>query len=484
MNPRPNILMFLMDGVQSAALQPGSGCQIANFERLKERGVVFERAYTTCPTCSPARASLMTGLLPHNHGVLEVEHGRDPDQVELRTDRQHWAQQLQAAGYHTAYFGKWHIERSNDLQRFGWEVNRCKAAEHHAGLGQGVDLAARLPIDPELSRYIEGPPGYNRILHYGVTDVPPAQRYPQHTIDQVLQFLEHAEQDERPWSVCASFSEPNESLVVSRETFERYRWQDLPLPENLRDDFSDRPAIYRREQALSSDLTDDQWRMARACYFGRITELDDQFGRVLDYLTETDQIENTLIVLTADHGRYVGAHGFDAHNFGPFEEIYRVPLVVAGPDVSAGRSSAALVSLQDLGPTLLELATASPLDSIDGQSFAATLTSADADSDFTEAYAEYFGTRFRLTQRILWQGTWKYVFNGFDYDEFYDLATDPHEMTNLAQVPEFADRADAMMGRIWERIQESGDRTLSESHYYSMRLGRVGPGYASGVERH
>jgi arylsulfatase A-like enzyme len=475
----PNVLLFLMDGVQGAALDPGSPCIAPEMDRLRERGVQFERTYTTCPTCSPARASLMTGLLPHNHGVLEVEHGRDPDQVELRRDKPHWAQRLQAAGYQTAYFGKWHIERTNQLEEFGWGVNGCKGAEHHLDLGKGRDVAAEFPIDPELSRYVEGPPGYHRILHYGVTDVPPEQRYPAHTIDQALAFLEQrtaSGENSDPWCVCVSFSEPNESLIVSRSTFEQYDVESIPLPPNWNDDLSDRPNIYQRERLISEELTERQWRMARACYFGRMTELDDELARLTRHLEESGELENTVVIVTADHGRYVGAHGFDAHNFGPFEEIYRVPLIMAGPGIAEGARTEGLVSLADLCPTILELTGAEPIEPIDARSFAPLLSAPGETAEFHTAYAEYFGTRFRLTQRIYWEGNWKFVFNGFDFDELYNLETDPHEMENLAHRPEHRERVERMMSRIWSEIHRTGDRTLAETHYYSMRLGAVGPG--------
>ena len=105
MAQQPNLLLFLTDGMQAATVDPGHPCLTPNIDRFAERGVRFSHAHTTCPTCSPARASLMTGLLPHNHGVLEVEHGRDADQCVLRTDKPHFAQKLSAAGYRTGYFG-------------------------------------------------------------------------------------------------------------------------------------------------------------------------------------------------------------------------------------------------------------------------------------------------------------------------------------------------------------------------------------------
>lgn len=475
MTNRPNVLLFLMDGVQAAALEEGSGCLTPNFDRLAQRGVTFERCYTPSPTCSPARGSLMTGLLPHNHGVLEVEHGRDSDQVELRRHKRHWAQNLQDTGYQTAYFGKWHIERSNRLEDFGWGINHCKAAEHHKHLGTGTQGGPEVSIDPEMCRYLEGHEGYNRILHYGVTDVAPKVRYPAYSVNQTLEFLGTQESASSPWCACVSFSEPNESLIVSRNTLDRYDVDTIPLPENLRDDLSDRPGIYRRQREISADVTDDEWRMARACYFGRITELDDQFGRIMDYLSETGQLEITVVIVTADHGRYVGGHGFDAHNFGPFEEIYRVPLVIAGPGVVEREVTEGLVSLQDLCPTLLELTGADAIPETDATSFVSLLQQPQDSSGFESTYSEYHGTRFRLTQRILWQGDWKFVFNGFDYDELYNLAEDPFEMRNVVNEPDNADRVRSMMGEIWNCIRESGDRTLNETHYYSMRFGAVGP---------
>jgi arylsulfatase A-like enzyme len=89
MKRRPNILLFLMDGLQADALEPDSACQTPHFDTLRAKGLAFRRAYTTTSTCSPARASMMTGILPHNHGVLEVEHGRDYDQCVLRPDKPH-----------------------------------------------------------------------------------------------------------------------------------------------------------------------------------------------------------------------------------------------------------------------------------------------------------------------------------------------------------------------------------------------------------
>ena len=174
---RPNILLFLTDGMQAGTVLPGSPCVTPRFDELASRGVQFLSAHTSSPTCSPARASLMTGLLPHNHGVLEVEHGRDEDQCVLRTEFPHFAQCLVEQDYRTGYFGKWHIERSNEVSRFGWQKSKVKGRGNVKDLGKG-SAEAGPQLDESLSGYLEGPPGYNRILHYGVTDVALEERLP------------------------------------------------------------------------------------------------------------------------------------------------------------------------------------------------------------------------------------------------------------------------------------------------------------------
>ena len=105
MSDKPNVLLVIADGMQASTIEGGSDCLTPHFDRLAKRGIQFGKAYCATPTCSPSRASIMTGLLPHNHGVLEVSHGRDEDQCRLRDDNAHFAQRLLENGYSTAYFG-------------------------------------------------------------------------------------------------------------------------------------------------------------------------------------------------------------------------------------------------------------------------------------------------------------------------------------------------------------------------------------------
>jgi arylsulfatase A-like enzyme len=265
------------------------------------------------------------------------------------------------------------------------------------------------------------------------------------------QFLAESLHQGRPWACCVSFSEPNTPLVASRETFEQYDVDAIRLPENRHDDFADSPAFYRRQKAIYRDITDRQWRECRAVYYALITELDQQFGKLLDQIERAGQLDNTVVIVLSDHGRYVGAHGLDAHNFGAFEEIYNIPLIVAGPGVAQGVETGALVSIADLCPTLLELAGARPIHVPDSRSFAPLLTDPVGQaSHYNTCYAEFHGTRFLMTQRILWQGPYKFVFNGFDYDELYNLDEDPYELKNLGNDPAHQGKRRDMMSQIWQ----------------------------------
>jgi arylsulfatase A-like enzyme len=284
---------------------------------------------------------------------------------------------------------------------------------------------------------------------------------------------------DQPWCCCISFTEPNEALLASHEALEHYDIDAIELPANLRDDYTNRPNLYRRVQQVFDNVTDREWKEALACYYARITELDKIFGSIYDQLEAAEALDNTIIIMVADHGRYVGSHGFDAHNFGAFEEIYNIPMIMSGPGIAKGATSQALVGIHDLYPTILELAGVDPVENLDARSFAPELAAPGTHGDtYAQGYAEYFGSRFSLIQRVLWHGPWKMIFNGFDFDELYNLEDDPHEMHNLAQDEDQQERVRELVARIWRVIRDTGDRAILETHYYPMRFGAVGPNAA------
>ncbi len=461
----PNILFLMTDQMQGRVLEPDNPCRTPHLDRLAARGVRFHRAYTPNAVCSPARASLMTGLLPHNHGVLFVEHTVDDDQAVLRSQHPHWAQRLTAAGYTTGYFGKWHVERSNELARFGWQ-------QQGALSGQTDWRAANF----SLERFLASPPGYQPNRFYGVCDLPAAARGMGKKTDAALTFLDAALEEDAPWCCFVSFTEPHDPFFCHEDAFAQYEVESIPLPPNLYNDLSGQPNLYRRCAQVWSDWTEREHREAAACYYASISEIDQQFGRLLERVEGAGQLEDTIVVLTSDHGDFLGAHGLYCKNIGAFEEAYNIPLVVAGPGVAGSEVSDARVGLQDVGQTLLELTGGQPLPDIDGRSFAPVLASPQDTSDYQLGFAEYFGGRYIISQRLLWDGYWKLVHNGFDYDELYNLADDPFEMNNLAQEPTCAEQLQAMTRQMWQIVVESGDHSLYNTHYPSMRIAAAGPG--------
>ncbi|MCK6472126.1 MAG: sulfatase-like hydrolase/transferase [Planctomycetes bacterium] len=476
MPQRPNILFLMVDQMQGQVLDPSHPCRTPNFDRLAQRGVRITRAYTPNAVCSPARASLMTGLLPHNHGVLEVIHCVDDDQCNLRTEHPHWAQRLSDAGYRTGYFGKWHVERSERLDRFGWQA--FGAQEPYASVAQKLkaDAPAKRKVDPAV--YLDHPPSYPRGLLCGVTDAPPELRGMGIHTSQALAFLEQALEASAPWCCVASVTEPHDPFVCGRAAYETYDPEALPLPGNCADRGAPgaKPGLYRKCASVWDGVPEQQHRMARACYYASITEIDAQFGRLIDRLEQAGQLENTIVVLTSDHGELLGAHGLYCKNISAYEEVYRIPMLACGPGIAAGGTSAARVGLHELGPTLLELAGAEPLGAADGRSFAEVLKDPARGAEWSTGFAAYYGSRYRLTQNVYWDGDWKYVHNGFDIDELYDLAADPGELHNLAGEPAQAGRLAELAGKMWDRLRRTGERNLTHANYPPLRLAPRGPG--------
>lgn len=477
MNPKPNFLILLADQMQASVLEAGHVCQTPNLDRLAAKGVRFPRAYTPNPVCSPARASLMTGLLPHNHGVLWVTHTVEEDQGLLRERHPHWAQRLREAGYQTAYFGKWHVERANRPEMFGWDH-----FDPGPGKSRGTKEPQQAPATPDSEAFAHagfyhGPDGYPDRLQFGVLKEDRADRAMIGVTDAALDHLGAFADGPEPWCCAVSFYEPHDPYICGGESFRFYRDRGVPLPDNRHDDFSDKPNLYRRSAECFANIDDETRRDAAACYYGSITEADRQWGRLLDFLDATGAMRNTHVIFASDHGDLLGGHGMYCKNISAFEEIYNIPLVLAGPGVPAGRRSPARVGLHDIGPTLLELAGARPLEAIDARSFAPVLSRHEnPPTAFNWGFAEYHGGRIHLTQRVFWEDNWKFVFNGFDYDELYDLDSDPGELMNLAHHPEHRDRLDAMMAGMWNHILRTRDLSLINTSYPPLRIARSGPG--------
>lgn len=465
--PTPNLLFLMTDQQQADTVKPGSPCQMPHLARLAEGGARFERCYAPNPICSPTRASLMTGLLPHSHGMVDVTHAVEPYRAELKPGLPFWSQALQAAGYRTGYFGKWHIERSNRLEQFGFETYEVERYQQLQGL---VERDTPMKIRGTVQQK-----GYKDFLLYGVTGEPVESTPEYQLYSQGIEFLQQTARDpNRPWALFLSTEAPHDPYLAPAAYYDRYDPAGLPQPASFDDPLLDRPAIYRRIQRVWQQLDWPQFAQATVCYYAACSLIDDQIGRLLAALHDLGQEKNTLIVFTSDHGDYMGAHRLMLKGIPAFEEVYRVPLILRGPGIPAGRQVEQVTGLIDLAPTLVQLTTGGSFPG-HGRSLLPLLQQEPVPAWQDEAFAECHGQRFFYTQRILWRDRYKYVFNGFDEDEFYDLAADPHEQHNLVGETGYRPVLEEMAGRMWAIIQQTGDTTMSGAQYGMFRFAPVGP---------
>ena len=463
---RPNLLFLMTDQQRADSIEAHTACQMPHLAQLAGRGTQFQRCYTVNPICSPTRASLMTGLLPHNHGMVDVTHAVPAYRARFDAELPVWPRTLQEAGYDTAYYGKWHVERSQRLENFGFGTYEIEQYQQKLGLVE-VD-------DDLLLRRMVRQKGYADFLLYGLSDAP-LETLPEYRMfSDGIRFLENAAANrERPWALFLSTEAPHDPYIAPQTFYERYRLDELAPPANFDDDLAQRPAIYRRIQSVWDELSWADFAQATACYYANCSMIDEQIGRLLAALERLRMTENTIIVFTSDHGDYMGEHRLLLKGIPAFEGAYRIPLVLAGPGIPQGRQVSEIVSLLDLVPTLVAL-TAGTAFPGQGRSLRPLLND-EAAAWPSEAYAECHGQRFNYTQRVLCQDEHKNVFNGFAEDELYDLGADPHELTNLAGDPQQRDLLESMAARMWAIMRQTEDATMVNAQYGMFRYAPVGP---------
>lgn len=457
---KPNIVFIMTDHTNAQAVAAGSPCLKPNLDALAADGMRFGRCYTTNAICSPARASLMTGTYPSTHGIWDCTHTQRREWVDLPRERlAHFAQGLEAAGYRTGYFGKWHVEQSNALAPFGWQESDLRVA--HAPMkaipGTEVMVPKKGYRDYRLAAVAED------------VDTHPA-------FDRGLDFIgRHAGRG--PFCCFISTSEPHDPYVPPKRWFDLYDEARTPLSPTLRDACADKPEVVRRMRSVWESMTEKDWRRATTAYRATISFLDSQVGRVIEALKAGGLYDDTIVVFMSDHGDMLGGHGLVAKGVAtPYEEVYNIPLIIRAPGMAGGREETrCLAGTADIGPTLLDLCGLPPLPAAQGRSLRPVLEGTADPAPWQEAYAEFYGQRFVYTQRIVWHGDWKYVFSPGGVDELYNLADDPHERVNLAG--DLAHRAtlEAMCGRMWRRMEAIGDDSLLKTEYATLRTAPVGP---------
>jgi arylsulfatase A-like enzyme len=238
---------------------------------------------------------------------------------------------------------------------------------------------------------------------------------------------------------------------------------------------ADKPALYRRQRdVVYADMTARHYREMIACYWGFCAFFDDLAGKLLARLDERGAADDTLVIVTSDHGESMGAHGLVYKSLSMFDESIRIPMIARWPGrIEPGRATDAPVMLHDIGPTVLEAAGAEPLAGVHGESLVGTMTGSGHDLERAGALVESEGAHVRITQRTLVRGPFKYVFNAFDYDELYNLEEDPGELHNLAQDPRHAHTVREMATALTDELVRLGDHlpTVRQPHTNLLPVG-------------
>ncbi len=434
---RPHVLLLICDQMQyqrQGTIDPVA--RTPHLDRLAGEGVFFTHHHCANAQCVPSRASLQTGLYPHEAGVMII-YGFHGHTGRLTAEQRTIGHVLRDAGYTTAYFGKTH---------FGTPL---------VGLGynHGVERGARPPLS--------------------VGD--------QAIVDEALAFLA-AHDPARPLFLTVSLHQPHPPFELVEEFASQYPPERLAIPPSYRlDDLSGKPP-FQREHASGAHCYPDEDALRRElrAYYTMISNVDHLFGLVRAAFEARGMWDDTVVAFTADHGDMMGAHRLRLKGTLPYDELFRAPLTLRVPGRPVSRRVVDDLTVNvSLPGTLIEAAGLPLPATFKGGSLLPTLGRAappDNEEIFFEHYGAYWGLHpFRAIRvRDAARGEWKFVkYYGEDLGEMelYDLASDPHEVVNRADDPALAAlRADleARVDAWWER---TGGRDFAyyESPAFKLR---------------
>lgn len=478
MAKQPNILIFMTDHQRADTVLPEHPCLTPHVEKLAREGVTFTQTYCPSPHCCPARATFHTGLYPSRHGVWNnicndqaLSHGTRPG-VRL------FSEDLKAAGYHLAFDGKWHVSVEKSPADYGWEeifVSAGKGETHGAGWAhwQQFKEPAAGPRRPGQIRR----PGWGDSQLYATLpdDAPPS--HDERVVANAVRALPTLAQSGKPWCLFVGLVGPHDPYRVRRRYVERYKLSDVPLPPSFRDTLKDKPRVVQRMRRQYWDqLSEEETRDAIRHFWAYCTYLDEQFGQVMTALEATGQAEDTLVLYTSDHGDYCGDHGIFLKGIPCYRGAYHVPCVMRWPKGIArpGRRIDQFVSEADFAPTFTEIAGATSPQRPTGRSLAPFLRGETPADWRGEMHTQCNGVELYYSQRSVSTREWKYVYNGFDDDELYHLAEDPHEMRNLAGDPKHDHIKREMVQRMWRFACREEDS--AHNSYGTVALCPWGPG--------
>jgi len=446
---RPNIVFIMTDDHARSAMSLYGNriLQTPNLDRIGNEGLRFDQAFVTNALCLPSRATFLTGQYSHTHGMRtngeESGFTREPPLRNAQT----WPVLLRARGYHTGMVGKWHINT----------------------LPEGYDYTAMIKgqgtyFDPPM--WVQG----EWRAQKGHTDDVIGEH--------ALHFLRSAPRA-RPFALLYQFKAPHREWRPAPRFRQRFEDVEIPLPPDFDEPLAARSRAVQGTMMRIAEMPDfrkggklgdaEGEALAKANfqqfmrnYYRVLLGVDENVGRVLDYLQQAGLAEDTLVVYTTDNGFFLGEHGlFDKRLM--YEPAIRIPLLLRWPaGIAAGRVDDAHFALNiDLAPTLLELGGADVPDAMQGESWKPLIEDRPTRwrEDFLYEYYEYPSVHCVRPHRGVRNARWKLIEFWREPREYelYDLANDPQERRNLAADPAHAPRLAQLRQRLAELRTQYGD---------------------------
>ena len=454
---RPNIVFFYSDQHRFDCLGVNghSVVQTPNMDRLAKEGANATSAFCPSPICVPARCSLLTGAWPSRHGTVMNFDGES--YVPLDESLAVYPALLRESGYYTGHVGRWHVKEDSSPLEFGFmEHIQGGGAEEPAGPGGYAEWRAGLGLAerPETGFFGGVDP------HIG-----PDESFMKWEADRTIEMIRKAAGQEKPFLIEWHTVAPHLPNIVPEPFASMYPPEELKPWAGFDDPLDGKPYIQSQQRRTwqVEGWKWEQWSPMVGRCLGEISLYDQQIGRVLDVLDELGLSDDTLVVYSADHGDMCGSHGMMDKHYIMYDDVVHIPLIVRLPGrVRAGQScDAFLDNSVDLAYTFVELAGITPPDSFAGRSVIDAINGKDPNPR-EDIFATFVGNQFGLlSQRMVRNRRWKYVWNAVAQDELYDLQNDPGEISNLATDAGHAEQLAVMRGRLIAWMKETGDTLLN-----------------------
>ncbi|MEM7146762.1 MAG: sulfatase [Verrucomicrobiota bacterium] len=423
-----------------------------NMDRLAEDGAFFENAFVTTSLCSPSRASILTGLYAHNHGVID-NYNPLPDNLVF------FPQYLQAAGYNTAFIGKWHMGGMIDHPQPGFD--------HWVSFkGQGVYFPEGMKHKAK-GRYV--PQVSDEGFNVNGKRVPQTDYITDELTEYALDWLNsRPDDDTEPFLLYLSHKAVHADFLPHDR--HAYKYAEEPfvqplIPGDHPDEFTDVPVWVRNQRNSRHGVEFAYYEnLNLAEYYRRYHEtllaVDESLGLILDWLQENNQLDDTAILYLGDNGFLFGEHGLIDKRCA-YEASMRIPMIMQSPgQVPAGTVVDQIVANIDVAPTLLQIAGLEPPAHMDGASFL-TLAEGKPDPNWRDGLLyEYLWERNypqTPTTHAVRTDQYKYIrYHGvWDTDELYDLHADPDETQNLINSPDHQEIATRLNQQLFDLLESS-----------------------------